>query len=74
MLYNHRAHRVRARRGEWGGAKGVEIPGLSEDVVELSEEEKARLVGEVPDRRVVWVGVVLLVICAGFFLRALWVA
>lgn len=52
----------------------MEIPGLSEDVVELSEEEKARLVGEVPDRRVVWVGVVLLVICAGFFLRALWVA
>ncbi|WP_240044713.1 hypothetical protein [Streptomyces alboflavus] len=42
---------------------------LSEPVVELTEEEKAGLVGEVPDRRVVAVGAVLLVICAAFVVR-----
>ncbi|MFD9910958.1 hypothetical protein [Streptomyces sp. NPDC059063] len=33
---------------------GARVPGLSETVVELGEEERAELVGEVSDRRVVW--------------------
>ncbi|MFD9073409.1 hypothetical protein [Streptomyces lasiicapitis] len=45
--------------------------GLSETVVELTEEEKAQLVGEVPDRRVVTTGAVLLVICAAFVVRGM---
>lgn len=46
-------------------------PELSEPVVELTEEEKAQLVGEVPDRRVVVTGAVLLVICAAFVGRGM---
>lgn len=43
---------------------------LSEPVVELTEEEKARLVGEVPDHRVVLIGALLLALCAAFVVRA----
>ncbi|GHC69315.1 hypothetical protein [Streptomyces flavofungini] len=45
---------------------GEEGPG--EEVVELGEAERARLVGEVPDRRVVLIGAAVLVSCAAFVL------
>ncbi|MFD0415393.1 hypothetical protein [Streptomyces sp. NPDC127108] len=53
----------------------MEISGLSEGVgemgeevvVELSQEEVAGLVGEVPDRRVVLAGVVVLLLVCGAF-------
>ncbi|EPH45276.1 hypothetical protein STRAU_1675 [Streptomyces aurantiacus JA 4570] len=40
-------------------------------MVELTEEEKAQLVGEVPGRRVVATGAVLLLICAAFVGRGI---
>ncbi|MEI5102037.1 hypothetical protein RB200_30345 [Streptomyces sp. PmtG] len=46
--------------------------GLSEAVVELTEEERASLVGEVSDRRVALSCGLLLVLSVGAFLYGVW--